>query len=54
MTTDTSKKTLLDMGMTNTIEERKRATPLHPTILLPVVFDTTDPANREVTAHTNG
>ena len=54
MKTDTSNKTLLDMGMTNTIEERKRATPLHPTIFLPVVFGATDPANREVTAKTNG
>ena len=54
MKTDTSNKTLLVMGMTNTIEERKRETPPHPTILLTVVFDATDPDIREVTAHTNG
>jgi len=54
MTTDTSKKTLLDMGMTNTIEERKRETPPHPTIFLTVVFDATYPAIREVIAPTKG
>ena len=45
---------LLDMGMANTVEERKEAIPQHNIIVLALVFEATKPAVKDVAAVTKG
>ena len=49
-----SNPALLDMGMANTAEERKDATPQHNIIVLALVFEAAKPAVKDVTAVTKG